>query len=150
MQPKIVDREAFRVLGTITPVKRRGEDPQTYVNIWNEFESFRDQTEKLSTDGMFYGIQFASDGEDTIDYMAGMAVGDVAEGAEPLVVRVVPAARYAVFECPTEKIGPTYGHIFGVWLPASKYKLSDKAPVFEQYPPAADTKSPVLIHVPIQ
>jgi predicted transcriptional regulator YdeE len=147
MQPKIVHRDAFRVLGTLTPVKRPGEDPQTFVAIWNRFESFHDRIKAHSTDGAYYGVQFATDRPDTINYLAGMAVGEVGDVAEPLVTREVPAGRYAVFECPVEKIGPTYGYIFGKWLPTSEYKRSEKAPVFEQYPPADDTQSPVLIHI---
>lgn len=150
MQPKIVQRDALRVLGTLTPVKRQNEDPRTYVAIWNEFESLHDRIKTHSTDRAYYGIQFASDRGDTIDYLAGMAVDEAAEASDPLVVRTIPAARYAVFSCPADAIGPAYGYIFGKWLPASEHKLSDKAPVFEQYPPAEDLQSPVLIHVPIQ
>ena len=150
MQPKIVDRDAFRVLGAITPVKRKNEDPQTYVDIWQRYESLGDRIAPHSTDGTFYGIQFVADREDTIDYMTGMEIDKVVDVDAPLVVRKVPAARYAVFACPAEQIGPTYGHIFGTWLPKSGHKLRTDVPVFEQYPPAEDLKSPALIHVPLQ
>jgi hypothetical protein len=38
----------------------------------------------------------------------------------------------------------------GQWPATSGFTLDDSAPSFEKYPPAEDTVSPVLIHIPIQ
>jgi len=78
-----------------------------------------------------------------------MAVKDVTATPKDLVLREIPAAQYAVFECHVHKIGETYQFIFREWLPNSHYAFSELAPAFEQYPPEGDDESPVLIHIPI-
>jgi predicted transcriptional regulator YdeE len=67
-----------------------------------------------------------------------------------LEIRKVPSATYAVFACPVQAIGQTYGYIFGEWRSASGYRPDNAKPAFEQYPLATDANAPVLIHIPIQ
>ena len=150
MKPKITGRDAFVVLGTMTRITPADENSDNYGLIWKNFESFHDQIKPLSTDGAYYGVSFATGEEGGFDYVAGMAVADVDAPPEGLVIRNVPAARYAVFECPMQSIGDTYRTIFSEWLPSSPYTLSSSAPSFEQYPPAEEEGSLVRIHIPIE
>ena len=150
MKPKITGRDAFVVLGTMTRITLADENSENYGLIWKNFESFNDQIKPLSTDGAYYGVSFTTGEEGGFDYVAGMAVAGVSTAPEGLVMRKVPAARYAVFECHVQTIGDTYRAIFGEWLPSSPYMLSSSAPSFEQYPPEGEKGSLVRIHIPIE
>lgn len=150
MNPKIIGRDAFVVLGTMTRITPADENSETYGLIWKNFESYHDRIKPLSTDGAYYGVSFATGEEGGFDYVAGMAVADVDAPPEGLVLRHIPPVRYAVFECAVQSIGDTYRSIFSEWLPTSPYTLSSSAPSFELYPPAEEEVSLVRIHIPIE
>ena len=151
MEPKIVTREAFTVLGL---QERFTSETEDFEGIWNRFMSYHNQISALSTDGVYYGVSFVHDGVqagEAVDYVAGMAVEEVDEIPEGLVLREVPSARCAVFECAMKTIHQTYEHIFESWFPASEYEADHLLPNFEHYPPAtARPDSPVLIYIPIR
>jgi len=149
MEPKILDRDSFLVIGTSTRVTQENETSDYYTTIWKEFELRRNEVEPHSIDRAFYGLSFSGAEEGAFEYIAGMSVKDINIVPRGLVVREVPAARYVVFPCPLSAIGETYRYIFREWLPGSPLALSITAPVFEQYPPVGEENSPVLIHVPI-
>lgn len=150
MEPRILSRDSFTVVGTLTRVTPESESSEKYGLIWKDFESYHNQIKPHSTDKAYYGVNFATGEEGVFDYIAGMAVPDSVIVPEGLVIREVPAARYAVFECPVHGIVQTYPYVFTEWLPRSPYGLDGCAPVFEQYPPEGETESPVLIHIPIK
>lgn len=149
MEPKIINRNSFQVMGLLTRITPEDENIEIYGLIWKEFESYRHQIMPNSTDQAYYGVSFSTGEEGINDYLAGMAVRDVPAIPDGLVVREIPAARYAVFECPVPKIGETYQMIFREWLLHSQYELSSLAPAYEQYPPEGDSESPVLIYIPL-
>jgi predicted transcriptional regulator YdeE len=122
-----------------------------YSQIWKEFEPYIDQIRPISAGWRCYGVDFPADKKGVFDYLAGMAVqSDAAPPDKKLIVRKVPAARYAVFKCPYQKIGQTYQNIFKNWLPNSRYEIDDKACSFEQYAMRGREDRPVLIHIPIK
>jgi AraC family transcriptional regulator len=150
MELVICEREAFTVMGTSTRMSTREDSSDKYAKIWSEFERYNEQLKKVSTNQKYYGLSFATKQQDLIDYVVGMAVPDgTVPTSEVLVVRTIPTAQYAVFECPVEKIGQTYQYIFGKWLPNSPYTISQIAPAFEEYPPEGQEKLPIYIHVPV-
>jgi AraC family transcriptional regulator len=151
MDGKIVTREAFTVLGL---QERFASGTEDFAGIWNRFMSYHAPISALSTDGAYYGVSFAPDDEqagEAIDYVAGMSVGEVDDIPEGLVLREVPSAHYAAFECTVETIHQTYEHIFERWVPASEYEADRPLPHFEHYPPAtARPDSPVLIYIRVR
>lgn len=150
MEPEFVDREPFRVMGVLVRCRPEAAD---FGDIWmNQFMSRHDEVAPHSTDGAYYGVDHMPDSEGLMEYVAGMAVGDVEAVPEGLVLREVVAARYAVFECTVGTIGEAYAHIHGMWLPSSEeYEFDDPKPGFEYYPPNTETnESPVFIHIPIR
>ncbi len=149
MEPEILDRDSFLVIGTATRVTQENETSDYYTSIWQKFEERRREVEPHSVDRSFYGLSFSGLEEGAFEYLAGMSVKDLSVVPNGLVAREVPAARYVVFPCPLTAIGETYRYIFREWLPGSPLALSITAPVFEQYPPVGEEASPVLIHVPI-
>ena len=147
MEPRIADRDAFSVMG----IPAHG-DPRTmdYGKMWEQFMSYHDQVKQLSVDKAYYNVYFGTEEKDTVDIVAGMAVKDVANVPDGLVVREVPAMRCAVFECTMRTIGQTYEYIYKEWFPKSQYE-HDAKPDFEYFPPDTETNnSQVLIHVPIK
>jgi AraC family transcriptional regulator len=149
LEPEILDRDSFLVIGTSTRVTQENETSDYYTTIWQEFELRRGEVEPHSVDRAFYGLSFSGAEEGAFEYIAGMSVKDIPDIPRGLVIREVPAARYVVFPCPLTAIGETYRYIFREWLPGSPLALSITAPVFELYPPVGEEASPVLIHVPI-
>jgi predicted transcriptional regulator YdeE len=150
MKTKIVKRDAFYVLGTMTRIVPEKDQEESFVSIWQEFESHHQTIRQSAAEPFFYGVSFNTDEEGLTDYLAGMAVSGEVRAPEGLVVRQIPAAHYAVFQCEMAKIGETYQFIFGQWLPGTSYGIDNRAPVFEQYPPEGEEASPVWIHIPIQ
>ena len=72
-------------------------------------------------------------------------------GPETQMVRELPAATYAVFECRFRDIGPTYGFIWREWLKTSTYEQDTSKLGFDHYPPkTTDGESPVQIWFPVK
>ena len=151
MEPKIVDRVAFTVLGL---QERFSQDQEDFEGIWKRFMRYHDPIQALSTDGAYYGANFAVEAGKEMDYLAGMAVTGVQDVPEGLTLRKVPGSRYAVFECTVETIGDTYDWIFGQWLKTAPYARPDEnSPKadFERYPPGTDSAdTAVLLHIALE
>lgn len=150
MEPKIVTRDAFNVMGVIVRCNPMGAD---YSAIWEkQFMPYHDQISWLSTDKAYYCVYFETGEENLADVMAGMAVGEVASIPEGLATREIPMARYAVFECTMKTIGETWENIYSDWLPASHYEHDAPLPSFEYFPPDDERAGdfPVSIHVPVR
>ena len=147
--PTMCDRAAFTIMGTscrMTPSEETGEN---YAKIWSDFERYNEQLKQISTDKKYYGATFNTQQTGQIDYVTAMVVPEGTEAIDQgLVVRKVPAAQYAVFECPVEKIGQMYQYIMSEWLPTSPYTMSFTAPSFEEYPPEGQD-DPVCIYIPV-
>jgi predicted transcriptional regulator YdeE len=151
MEPKIIHKEAFTVLGLQERFIPENED---HEGIWKRFMKYHDQIQALSIDGAYYGANFNAETGHALDYLAGMAVAGADDVPEGLTLREVPASRYAVFECTVQTISGTYDWIFRQWLKTAPYprpgKGSPKAD-FERYPPATDSgDTPVLLHIALE
>ena len=148
MGPTFLDRNAFTVMGVQEWFTQETED---FEGIWKRYMAHHDQSHPLSTDGAHYGVCFGSETEDAMDYLAGMAVPAGTACLEGLVVRDVPAARDAVFECTVKTIRDTYEFIHHTWIGSSPYAFDHPKPDFEQYPPGTESgDSPVFIHIPVR
>jgi predicted transcriptional regulator YdeE len=150
MKFSIVERDAFSVMGFVTRVTPAQENADTYEGIWKQFESYDVNMKPLSIDRRYYGVSFPTEQKGVTDYLAGMMVADDAKPFDKqLVVRKVPAARYAVFQCNIYTIDQTYQYIFSQWLPNSHYEITPAMGSFEQYPPKNWENRPVFIYIPI-
>jgi predicted transcriptional regulator YdeE len=149
MDPKIVDRDAFKVMGVIGHFDSVAED---HTALWEEdFMEFHDRIKSLSAGEGYYGVYLGADHTKPMDVLAGMVVPGAAGAPEGVEVREVPAATYAVFECLFQEIGSTYGHIWGEWLQTSAYEQDMTKLGFDYYPPATtDGSSPMEIWLPIK
>ena len=148
MRPKIVSRKAFAVMGVIGHFESASEN---FGPLWNEYLAVHDQIEPLSAGEGHYGIYLSADHSKSIDYLAGMAVRDAAVAPDGIKLRELPAALYAVFECAFQKIGPTYGYIWGEWLQSSEYEQDTTKFGFDYFPPSTtDGDLPIQIWFPVK
>jgi predicted transcriptional regulator YdeE len=149
MDPKIIDRDAFKVMGVIGHFDSVAED---HTPLWEkDFMLFHDQIKSLSTGEGYYGVYLGADHTKPMDILAGMAVQDAVGAPEGIQVREVPAATYAVFECLFQEIGHTYGYIWGEWLQTSAYEQDTSKLGFDYFPPATtDGGSPMEIWFPVK
>ena len=149
MEPKIVDRGAFKVMGVIGHFASAAEN---FGPLWEEeYMSFHNQIEPLSAGEGHYGVYLDPDHTKPIDYLAGMAVRDAAGAPEGVQVREVPTALYAVLECLFQDIGSTYGYIWDEWLQSSAYEQDTAKLGFDYFPPSmAEGGSQMEIWFPIK
>jgi AraC family transcriptional regulator len=147
VQPKIVTREAFKVMGVVEHFASAGE---SFGPLWQAYLSFHEQIEPLSAGVGHYGVYLGPDHSQPIDYLAGMAVREDADAPEGVAVREVPAATYAVFECSFQRLGPTYGYVWDEWLPSSSYAQDTSRLGFDYFAPGTESaESQVEIWFPV-
>ena len=124
MVPKgheIVELEAMAVLGVLGPVNS-GDD---IGDLWEPgFINHQKEIQKIAViKGKYYGVSF-DEGQHL--YLAGMVVEPPSEVPEGLVLREIPAGKYAKFEGAFHewwmKEGP--GWVHDTWLPESQYELN--------------------------
>ena len=150
MDPDILTKASFTVLGIVHYIKVDSESPELFGEIWKAFEGHMDLIKPLSTEPYYYGVNFPRIEQGDTDYLAGMAVREDTLFPNELEARTVPAAQYAVFDCTVDKIGETYQHIFSEWLPKAAFEVHPEAASFEKYPAEVDPKAKVGIHIPLR
>lgn len=150
MEPEIVQREAFTVVG----LKYRGKNENSEIpQLWRALMPRTGEIQHIAEHHVAYGINDNMD-ESTgeWDYVAGFAVHS-AEKIPPGMVRCeVPRGTYAIFSCTLPTVGETYMHAYRTWVPQSGYQLAG-GPDFELYDEAfnpEDPESKMYIYVPIK
>jgi predicted transcriptional regulator YdeE len=147
MNPRLTEKPAFTVAG----VTATGHPSQlNYAQIWEHRYMPLDAALKpLSLDGGYYGVSLSEAGQ--LVYLAGMAVPDSAALPPGAEHRMVPAARYAVFDCGLDAIGATWKYAYERWLPTSGFEVDSTAVDFEFYPPVGpDGAQQVEIYIPVK
>ncbi len=126
MEPKIVSKEAFTVVGiSIRAHIEKHDIPQLWATLGSRVCEIR----HLAEPGAAYGLttSFAPEtGE--FDYVAGFGVERAEDVPEGMVGWEVPAATYAAFTCTLPTMPQAYDYAYNTWLPASGYQ---RAPGFE-------------------
>jgi predicted transcriptional regulator YdeE/DNA-binding transcriptional MerR regulator len=151
MEPKVVTLDRFTVVGL--PYLGKNDHAEIGV-MWGEFNSRSGEINHLdpAIDAAF-GV-CSPNPHGLVDYIAGLPVLEATDIPQGMVVKVVPAQTYVVFEAEgVSDIDLTYKRILKEWLPGSGYKPGD-GPDFEYYPPEFDPdradESPVLIYFPVK
>ena len=147
MEPKIVNKETFTVLGVVYEGKNENNE---IPELWGRFVPLIPKIENM-TDGSF-GICKPANEDGSFRYMAGMGVSNVDNVPGGMQVWEVPASQYVVFPCTLRTIRDTYKHIFETWLPGSGYTYVE-SPDFEYYDENfnADVEGSILyIYVPVK
>lgn len=148
MEPEIVRRDAFTVLGVLARTGV-GADIQ---QIWmDQFMQRHDEVRPFSVDQAYYGVDYMPLNEQFGEYLAGMAVPEGTVAPHGLVARRVPAALYAVCQCTVDTVPEAAERVFSEWLPRSEYERDYGAPGIEYYPANTERgSSPVLVYLPVR
>ncbi len=149
MEPRIVEKDAFLLMGVLTI---GSPDKLDYADIWeNKYMPFDARIKPHSMDGAYYGAWIGDEGGGLPGYLAGMAVDPLAAAPEGCVLHPVPAAKYAVFDCSIKNIGSTYQFVWQEWMPASSYVYDAGKSDFEYYPAAEEGQEMVVsIWIPVK
>ncbi len=133
MQPKIITRPAFTVVGFCYHGNNKNQE---IADMWGQFTQRLDEIQTNNTLETF-GVCSLPAGlpEGQFEYVAAMQTAEDAPVPDGMVKRSLPAYTYAVFEHigPLNTLGQTYQNIFQVWLPQSGYKPLENGLDMEVY-----------------
>jgi len=150
MEPKIVSRPAFTVVG----LKYRGKNENNEIpQMWSEFMPRVHEIKHMVEPHVAYGVCGNMD-EDSgeFDYVAGFEVDSAADVPKGMVSWDIPAQTYAVFTCTLPTLGQTFQYAYKTWLPQSGYRCAD-SPEFELYDERFDPQdesSPMTVYIPVK
>ncbi len=154
MQPKIVNRPAFTVVGYCYHGNNQNQE---IAAMWGKFTQRLDEIQTNNSLETFGVCQLpAGLPEGHFEYVAGMQTAEDAPVPEGMVKRSLPAYTYAVFEHvgPLDSLGQTYQNIFQTWLPQSGYKPLESGLDMEVYDDRVFSDfapdSIMYIYVPVQ
>jgi AraC family transcriptional regulator len=150
MEPKIVQKEAFSVVG----LRYRGKNEQNEIpQLWGALMQRMGEIRHIIADHTSYGLSDGFDHETgAFDYTAGFPVSSTADMPDGMVAVEVPGGTYAVFACSLRTMAETYDTAYQTWLPQSGHELGP-GPVFELYDDRFDSEDPGSefdIYLPIQ
>lgn len=139
IEPKLVTRKAFTVMGVNEKFERGKED---FEGIWKRFMNYDDVIDPHRSNDGHYGVSWSD-----VDYTAGRAIEkSPANIPAGVVVQEVPKATFAVFGCTVGTIGETWHKIMVEWLPSSDYIADESAPFFEYYTPRCKNSDHPVFH----
>ena len=149
MKPEIVEQEKIRILG----IQRR-IDPMTadYQKLWrDELVPYYATIGRLGKGQGWFGVYFPAEEEGRVDFVAGMAIDDLDEVPEGLVVREIKGGKLALFRCGLAELGETWRNIHTRWLPEAGYTEDEQRTCMEYFPPGChEGRAKVEIGVPIE
>lgn len=150
MEPKIVSRPAFTVVG----VKYRGKNENKEIpQLWEKFMPRMDEVKHKENPHVCYGVMDNFDKKTgDFDYLAGFEVKSTEDIPEGMVSWKVPEQTYAVFACTLQSIMDAFRHIYKRWFPQSSYQRTD-GPEFELYDEnfkPDEGKLDMYIYIPIK
>ncbi len=133
MEPKIVELPAFTVVGMRYYGKNENQE---ITGLWDAFNRRVPEIQHISKGSAAYGLCItvpeATDGE--FEYVAGFRVDQAKDVPQEMVVRQVPALKYAVFTHTGDFAGlrETYNYIYKVWAQQPGHQLDGRLD-FEYY-----------------
>ena len=166
MDPRIVDRDAVKLLGMVfygDPFKQvQGwSDENEIGKLWARFnhywEHHKDLFKHVVDPDVGYEVHIGTDEyEETKEYyiMVGAEVGSFDDMPPETFAKILPPATYAIFTLKGSAIASNWGDaIYKEWLPASGYEEAKRFTI-ERYDARfkgpRDPESVLEIHVPIK
>lgn len=139
MEPRIVERSAFTVIG----MKVRGKNEHGEIpKLWETLGPRVHEIKNMLENGVAYGISANMDeNSGEFDYVAGFEVSSPRDIPEGMVRFDVPRGRYAIFRTTLPRIGETFTQAYQTWLPQSGYQPTG-GPELELYDEAFDPQDP--------
>ena len=150
MEPKIVTKPAFKVVGMKYHGKRGGDEIK---DLWGAFMGRMHEIIYSIGDQVSYGVSTNFDNETKVfDYIACIPVELIEEVPQGMVSLDVPQGTFALFTTTLPTMMETYDYAYHTWLPQSGYAKADQ-PDYEEYGPSfdpADPNSEFLFYIPLQ
>ncbi|MCD8508589.1 MAG: AraC family transcriptional regulator [Bacillus sp. (in: Bacteria)] len=167
MQPKIMERDAFKIVGyEFKTTLRNNAHSRDIPAFWNKCNIEGKEAKLYNTQNPpkhgEYGICVNTNMEtDEFSYVLGVEVTDFDNALAEMYLLEVPAATYAVFTTPpvidgefVDSIKGAWKYILEEWFPNSGYVIDDRKLDFEFYDerchPWEHEKFSMEIHVPIK
>jgi len=145
MQAEIVELQERTILGIQARINPMAAD---YGDLWGrQFEPHRMEIDPLAVEEGYYSAYFGTEEEGMADFVGGVVVAQGTEAPAGLVARPLGGGTYAKFACTMSTIGPTWGGIYGQWLPTSGYVEDESRPGIEYYPPGDQDSPDAPVHV---
>ena len=146
MQPKIMDRKGFKVVGyEFKTTLKNNVHCRDMPAFWDKFET-EDQeitlyeTQNPPKHGEYGLCTCTSIENEEFSYVLGVEVTSFDHALEGMYTLEVPPATYAVFTTPdvdrndfADSIKGTWKYILEEWFPNSPYEVDDAYPDFEFY-----------------
>lgn len=133
MQPKIVVRPAFSVVGLCYHGKNQNQE---IAAMWGQFNQRAGEV-KSNNAAEAFGVCSMPAGlpEGHFEYVAGFQVAEDTPVPEGMVKRSLPETKYAVFEHvgPLATLGETYRNIYQTWLPQAGLQPAENDMDMEVY-----------------
>lgn len=150
MEPKIVSRERFTVIG----MKYRGKNESNEIpQLWQELGPRVEEIKNIVGPHVAYGICANMDmASGEFDYIAGFEVSSAEKVPEGLVSFELPGGRYAIFTTTLPKIGETFHNAYHTWLAETGHEPTG-GPEFELYDEQFDPQDPdstVDLYIPLK
>ncbi|HEU5138687.1 MAG TPA: GyrI-like domain-containing protein [Bacillales bacterium] len=131
MEVKIVEKEAFQLVGLAIKTKGDG-DPSTndISKLWDRFDAASSQIEHSIKPEIKFGLMTFPDhwkhGE-PFQYMAGVEVNQFESLPEDMESAELPKQQYAVihYRGKISGIGVAYDYFYREWLPKSGYEFGN-------------------------
>lgn len=139
MEPRIIEMEAFSVLGLHCRGRNEGNE---ISQLWQSLHGRIAEIMDAVDDRMAFGMSDNMDettGE--FDYIAGYPVVSACETPHGMVQRDVPGGTYAVFSCTLPTTGQTFDYAYKTWIPQSGYQCGG-GPDIERYDERFDPADP--------
>lgn len=141
LEPEIICKEERLLLGIARKINQGGNIKFGLLSkVKNEFMEMAEEIENRVNTELYYAaydydVQDISKEIDEINYtyFYGVEVSEYNNNSQGMVKKVIPKAKYAVFSYDTkdntlngESLNqPVYDYIDGIWLPNSKFELSE-------------------------
>jgi predicted transcriptional regulator YdeE/nitroreductase len=150
MEPKIVERGAFTVVG----LKYRGKNENNEIpQLWQALGPRVYAIKNMVGDHVAYGISANMDRETgEFDYIAGFGVTSAEDVPEGMIAFEIPSAWYAIFSTTLPKIGETFQKAYQTWLPQAGCEPTG-GPELEVYDERFNVQDPTSefdLYVPIK
>lgn len=149
MQPQIVDKSAFTVVGMRIRTNPKSNE---ISELWTKQGQRLGEVPNAAPDGAFGIMEIVDMDAGIMDYMAAVGVTEVGNMPDGMSQWDIPAATYAVFEAALPTLGRAFDTFYQEWLPSSHYQRAD-GPEFEHYGPSFnphDSDSILSVSIPVK
>ena len=149
MEPKIVNRPAFTVIGLT--VRAKGGSSE-FPGLWEKLIPRVGEIQGRQGDVAYGVIDNFDEAAGEMDYTAGYGVDPSETPPEGMIKVNIPEQTYAVFDCTLPTLMDALDQAYGAWLPNAAYRKA-QGPELEFYGEdfnPSDPDSPMSIYVPIK